>query len=96
MELKNLDRKPTSYEIIPKVESSSPIMVNARGTVNVPSFARLSPTEAQEVAMSILFAAALADLEGNLQRPATSDLIKADPMGYMLDDMFQAAQAKST
>lgn len=66
MELKNLDRKPTAYEVIPKVESRSPVMVDTRGTVNVPSFARLSPTEAREVAMCVLFAAALADLEGKL------------------------------
>lgn len=66
MELKNLDRKPIAYEVIPKIKLRSSISVDARGTVNVPAFARLSPTEAKEIAMSILFAAALADLEGNL------------------------------
>ena len=66
MELRNLDRKPIAYEVVPKVRSGGPITVDAEGTVNIPAFARLDGAEAKEVAMSVLFAAALADLEGNL------------------------------
>ena len=68
MQLKSLDRKPAAYEIIPDIRSESPITVDARGTVNVPSFARLDATEAKEVAMSVLFAAALAELESELSK----------------------------
>ena len=67
MQLKNLDRKPAAYEIVPETRSKFPITVDARGTVNVPSFVRLNVAEAKEVAMSVLFAAALAELEGGLK-----------------------------
>ena len=63
MELKNLDRKPTAFEVIPEVHSTSPIEVDTEGTVSIPAFTGLNVAEAKEVAMSVLFAAALAQLE---------------------------------
>lgn len=68
MQLKSLDRKPMAYEIIPDIRSRSPIIVDVKGTVNVHLSASLNVAEAKEVAMSVLFAAALAELEGGLSK----------------------------
>jgi hypothetical protein len=81
MKLKNLDRQPTAYEVIPQIQDSKAISVDARGTVNVPAFARLNIAEAKEVAMALLFAAALADLEGNLPPTAHAVRLSSSEVG---------------
>ena len=67
MQVKMLGRKPTAYEIVPEIRSTSPIDVDRRGTVSIPGLTRLTPDEAKEVAMSVLFAAALAQMEAEGQ-----------------------------
>jgi hypothetical protein len=65
MILNTLDRKPTAYDIVPEINTAASIEVDRRGTVSIPGLTRLTPGEAKEIAMSVLFAAALAQLEGN-------------------------------
>lgn len=57
--------KPNFYEVLLDVKGVAPVVVDVRrGTINVPSMARLSPSDAREVGLCLLSAAVFVELGG--------------------------------